>query len=166
LAGVGTGITASDLPEEFMTDIETTAKFQVKRLDRCAVLLHLERDALITEADALEILQRSFTLTGERQYVLFFDLRHVSRISSGARRVFTSARNILACALIGSRPMDRMLSVPYEQASYPSEYFTDPRTALEWLALMHDLLCAEPVEHSMSLTEDDDPFERRRVSSR
>ncbi|KNC18927.1 hypothetical protein AC792_09505 [Arthrobacter sp. RIT-PI-e] len=147
-----------------MTDPETATTFQLERLDRCAVLLRPGRDARITEADAVEILQRSFALTGRRQYVLHFDLRRVSRISAGARRTFASARDVLACALVGARPMDRMLAVPYEQAAYPSQYFTDPRAALEWLAMMHDVLCADPVEHTMSLTVDVDPFDRRRIS--
>lgn len=158
------GAPPSDPPKDPMTYFETAAPFQLQRLDRCAVLLRLGEDAVITEADAVEILQRSFAITGQRQYVLYLDLRRVSVISAGARRTLTSARNILACALVGARPMDHMLSVPYEQAPYPSEYFTDHEAALEWLALMHDLLCAEPVEHSMSLTRDADPFERRRIS--
>lgn len=57
--------------------------------------------------------------------------------------------------------MDRMLSAPYEDAVYPSEYFTDKGTAVQWLNLMHDLMCEDPVEHTMSLTVDLDPFGTR-----
>lgn len=147
-----------------MTSTETRPPFQLVRLERCAVLLRLGQDSDITEADALEILEQSFDLTGKRQYVLFFELNRVSSISSGARRILTSARDILACALVGAGPMDRVLSVPYEQAAYPSEYFTRHSAALEWLGFMHDLLCADPVEHAMSLTVDVDPFVRRRAT--
>lgn len=145
-----------------MTSTETPSPFQLVRLGRCAVFLRLGQDSDITEADAVEILEQSFDLTGKRQYVLLFELNRVSSISSAARRTLTSARNILACALVGAGPMDRMLSVPYEQAAYSSKYFTRHSAALEWLALMHDLLCADPVEHTMSLTVDVDPFGRRR----
>ena len=54
--------------------------------------------------------------------------------------------------------MDRMISAPYEHAAYPSEYFTDQDEALRWLRLMHDRLCQDPVEHTLSLTIDLDPF--------
>ncbi|WDF34668.1 hypothetical protein PTW37_07180 [Arthrobacter agilis] len=147
-----------------MTSSKPSRPFVLQRLERCAVLLRVDQGSVITEGDAVEILRQSFDLTGNRQYVLLFELGRVRSISPGARRVLTAARNILACALVGAEPMDRMLSAPYEQAAYPAEYFTERSTALEWLALMHDILCADPVEHTMSLTVDHDPFQRRRAS--
>ncbi|OUM42660.1 DUF7793 family protein [Arthrobacter sedimenti] len=150
-----------------MTSTETSSgisrPFHLTRLERCAVLLRLGQDSVITESDAIAILEQCFDLTGRRQYVLYVELDKVSSISSGARRVLMSARDVLACAMVGAEPMDRMLSVPYELADYPSEYFTERSTALEWLSLMHDVLCADPVEHAMSLTVDRDPFPRRRA---
>jgi hypothetical protein len=146
------------------TSTDIARPFRLTRLARCAVRLRLGQDSVITESDAVAILQQCFDLTGRRQYVLYFELDKVSSISFGARRVLTAARDILACALVGAEPMDRMLAVPYEQADYPSEYFTERSAALEWLALMHDILCADPVEHAMSLTVDRDPFARRRAS--
>lgn len=146
-----------------MTTTETPHPFHLARLDRCAVLLRLGPDTAITESHAIEILEQCFALTGRRQYVLYVELNRVSSISYGARRTLTSARDILACALVGEGPMDRVLSIPYEHAVYPSEYFTEHSAALEWLAMMHDVLCADPVEHTMSLTVDLDPFHRRHV---
>jgi hypothetical protein len=151
---------------ETSTDASTgiPRPFRLTRLARCAVRLRLGQDSVISESDAIAILQQCFDLTGRRQYVLYFELDKVSCISSGARRVLTTARDVLACAMVGAEPMDRMLAVPYEQADYPSEYFTERSAALEWLSLMHDILCADPVEHAMSLTVERDPFARRRAS--
>ena len=135
--------------------------FDVARIDRCAVSVRLRRPLSITEPDAVVILQRSFELTDHRKYVVLMDMAMISDVSPAARRVFCSARNILATAMLGHSPMDRMLSAPYAHAVYPSEYFTDQNTALQWLSLMHDLVCTEPVEHTMSLTIDLDPFRPR-----
>ncbi|MHA7145320.1 DUF7793 family protein [Arthrobacter sp. TmT3-37] len=135
--------------------------FRVTKIDRCAVSVCLQRPLSITEADAVAILQRSFEVTDHRKYVVLVDMALISDVSPAARRVFCSARNILAAAMLGHGPMDRMLSAPYEHAVYPSEYFTDQETAQQWLSLMHDLVCTDPVEHTMSLTIDLDPFRPR-----
>lgn len=135
--------------------------FIVERIDRCAVLVAPDSHVLVTAAHAVAILQRSFELTEHRQYVVLVDMGMVDDISPEARRAFMSARHILAAAMLGRKPMDRMLSAPYEDAVYPSEYFTDKGTAVQWLNLMHDLMCEDPVEHTMSLTVDLDPFGTR-----
>ncbi|MHA7188906.1 DUF7793 family protein [Arthrobacter sp. MDT2-16] len=135
--------------------------YRIVRLDRCAVFVSLARPMCITEEDALRILHESFELTQHRQYVVLVDVSMTIDVSPEARRVFSSARNILVAAMLGSTPMDRMLSAPYEHAVYPCEYFTDKDEALLWLRLMHDTLCQDPVEHTLSLTIDLDPFRTR-----
>lgn len=135
--------------------------YRIVRLDRCAVFVSMAQPMSITEQDALEILQKSFELTQHRQYALLMDMSMILNVSPEARRVFSSARNILVAAMVGRTPMDRMLSAPYEHATYPSEYFTDKDEALQWLRLMHDMLCQDPVEHTLSLTIDLDPFRTR-----
>lgn len=132
--------------------------YRIVRLDRCAVFVSLAQSMSITEQDALQILHQSFELTRHRHYVVLFDVSLIRSVSPGARRVFSSARNILAAAMLGSTPMDRVLSAPYEHAVYPCRYFTDTTEALLWLRLMHDELCQDPVEHTLSLTIDLDPF--------
>ncbi|BBE24503.1 hypothetical protein MN0502_33860 (plasmid) [Arthrobacter sp. MN05-02] len=139
--------------------------YRIVRLDRCAVFVSMAQPMTITEQDALEILQKSFELTQHRQYALLVDMSMTLNISPEARRVFSSARNILVAAMLGSTPMDRMLSAPYEHAIYPSEYFTDKDEALRWLRLMHDMLCQDPVEHTLSLTIDLDPFRNRQQTA-
>lgn len=138
-----------------------TDDYRIDRLERCAVSVSARRPVRITESDALQILETSFNATGHRPYVVLVDMAMVLDVSPDARRVLSSARNVLATAMLGHSPMDRMLSAPYEHAVYPCEYFTSELTALEWLCLMHDLLCGDPVEHTMSLTVDLDPFRRR-----
>jgi hypothetical protein len=135
--------------------------YRIIRIDRCAVFVSMARPMFITEQDALTILRESFELTQHRQYAVLVDVNMVSGTSPEARRVFSSARNILVAAMLGNTPMDRVLSAPYEHALYPSQYFTDKDEALRWLRDMHDRLCKDPVEHSLSLTIDLDPFRSR-----
>lgn len=136
-------------------------EFVVERVDRCAVLVSPVSHVAVTGEHALAILERSFELTGHRQYVVLVQMGLVDDVSPEARKTFMSARHVLAAAMLGSEPMDRMLSAPYENAMYPAEYFTDKHTAVQWLNLMHDLLCEDPVERTMSLTVNLDPFKIR-----
>lgn len=135
--------------------------YRIVRLDRCAVFVSMAQPTSITEQDALQILQKSFELTQHRQYALLMDMSMTVDVSPGARRIFSSARNILVAAMLGRTPMDRMLSAPYEHAVYPCEYFSNKDEALQWLRLMHDMLCQDPIEHTLSLTIDLDPFRAR-----
>ena len=135
--------------------------YRIDRLERCAISVAMRRPVHITGTDALRILQTSFDLTGHRPYVVLVDTALVLGITPEARRNLSSARNVLATAMLGHSPMDRVLSAPYEHAVYPCEYFTEHQSALDWLCLIHDLLCGDPVEHTMTLTVDLDPFRRR-----
>ncbi|MEG9250069.1 hypothetical protein V6S67_18420 [Arthrobacter sp. Soc17.1.1.1] len=139
--------------------------YRIVRLDRCAVFVSMARPMSITEQDALQILHNSFELTQHRQYAVLVDVGLVNDVTPAARRVFSSARNILVAAMLGSSSMDRVLAAPYEHAVYPSEYFTDKDEALLWLRLMHDRLCQDPVKHTLSLTIDLDPFRPRPQSA-
>ena len=135
--------------------------FIVERIDRCAVLVSPVSNVSVTEEHALAILERSFELTEHRQYVVLVDMGMVDDVSPEARRILMSARHVLAAAMLGREPMDRVLSAPYAGAAYPSEYFTDQEDAVKWLNLIHDMVCLDPVEHTMSLTVDLDPFKSR-----
>ncbi|RJT75094.1 hypothetical protein D6T63_18055 [Arthrobacter cheniae] len=132
--------------------------FLVERIDLCAVRVSPTRHVAVTEEHALAILERSFELTEHRPYVMLVDMGLVDDVSRTARRVLMSARHILAAAMLGRTPMDRMLSAPYEDAVYPAQYFNDKQTAGQWLSLIHDLVCEDPIEHTMSLTVDLEPL--------
>lgn len=136
-------------------------RFSVRKLDRCAVHVQPLVPVSMTEEDARAILHASFAATGHRQYVMLMEMESVDSMSAGARTALLSARNVLAAAMLGAGPMDRMLSAPFEGARYPAEYFVSLQDAARWLMLMHDLLCADPVDHELSLTTDLDPFRRR-----
>lgn len=141
--------------------VSCTGEYRIVRLDRCAVFVVWAQPAIVNEQHALEILQDCFELTQHRQYVVLVDLTMVREVSPEARRIFCSARNILVAGMLGNGPMDRVLAAPYEDAIYPSEYFTDESEALLWLRLLHDSLCRDPVEHTLTLTIDLDPFRSR-----
>lgn len=140
-------------------------KYEISRFDRCAVALRAHEPVSITEADALMILRQGFELTDYRPYVMLVDMNNVVEILPEARRVLTAARHVLAAAMLGSTPVDRMMAAGYSHAPYPAEYFQDKSTAAQWLALMHDMVCADPIPHTMSLTVDLDPFARPRYQT-
>jgi hypothetical protein len=140
-------------------------QYEISRLERCAVVVRAREPVSVTEADALLILRRGFEVTDHRPYVVFVDMNDVVGILPEARRVFIAARHVLAAAMLGSTPVDRIMAAAYARASYPVEYFEDRTAAADWLALMHDLVCADPVPHTMSLTVDRDPFERPRYQA-
>ncbi|MFJ6002293.1 hypothetical protein [Arthrobacter sp. NPDC092385] len=141
--------------------ITVVPEFSIRRIDRCAVAVSPLANVSVTADHALAILEQSFELTEHRQYVVLVDVRMVDDVSPEARRIFMAARHVLAAAMLGRGPMDRMLSAPYEGAVYPSEFFTDQGAAMKWLNLIHDLVCEDPIEHTMSLTVDLDPFATR-----
>lgn len=141
--------------------VSSFENYRIVRLDRCGVFVAMTRPTSVSEQHALGILHDSFELTQHRQYVVLVDMNMVSEVSPEARRALSSARNILVAAMLGSSPMDRFLAAPYEDALYPCEYFTDKTEALQWLRLLHDKLCQDPVEHTLSLTTDLDPFRAR-----
>lgn len=137
-------------------------RFDVVRFERCAVSVRARTNVVISEVDALMILRRCFELTDNRQYVVLLTVANIMGVSAGARRVLSSSRNVLAAALFGQGAMDEVLAAPYLRAVYPGEYFTEEASALRWLAMMHDLVCADPVPHALSLTVDLDPFRPRK----
>ncbi|TYC97919.1 hypothetical protein FQ377_11940 [Arthrobacter echini] len=98
--------------------------------------LHLDREA------AQRMLQGSFDVAHGLRYVVVVDMAGLLGISAEARRVMSSARNILAAAMFGDSPMDRVLAAAYARAPYPCEYFPDRQQALGWL-LGHDPHCED-----------------------
>lgn len=137
-------------------------RFDVVRFERCAVSVRARTHVSISKLDALMILRRSFELTDNRQYVVLLVLDNIRDIAADARYVLSSSRNVLAAAMLGQAPMDEVLAAPYLHAVYPGEYFTEETVALQWLAVIHDLVCADPVPHALSLTVDLDPFRPRK----
>ncbi|WP_104181510.1 hypothetical protein [Arthrobacter sp. B0490] len=137
-------------------------RFEIVRFERCAVSVRAKKNVSVSEVDALMILRRSFEVTDHRQYVVLLVVDNITDITSGARHVLSSSRNVLAAAMLGRGAMDEVLAGPYLHAVYPGEYFTEEAAAMQWLAVMHDLVCADPVPHAMSLTVDLDPFRPRK----
>ncbi|RJT74872.1 hypothetical protein D6T63_18295 [Arthrobacter cheniae] len=144
--------------DRVVPDFDLEPDFIVERIDLCVIRVSPTRHVAVTEEHALAILERSFQLTGHRPYVMLIDMGLVNDVSPTARRVLMSARHIRAAAMLGRTPMDRMLAAPYEDAVYPAKYFTDKQTAGQWLKLIHDLVCEDPIEHTISLTVDLEPL--------
>jgi hypothetical protein len=99
--------------------------FDLVRFERCAVSVRARCRTSVPEEDALMILERSFKLTGHRQYVVLVAVDDIMAVSSAARHALSSSRNVLAAAMLGQSTMDQMLAAPYLHAVFPGEYFTD-----------------------------------------
>jgi hypothetical protein len=87
----------------------------------------------VHEAYARDILERSLKLVGDVPYAILVDMRQIISISAGAREAFSSETEVLAAAMLGDTPVDRVISASIEQSVHPVEFFTNEQEALRWL---------------------------------
>lgn len=84
--------------------------------------------------DADDVLERSLLVVDRVPYAILVDMRNIRSLDAGARASFAADRNVLAAAMLGSTPMDRVLAASAEQALHPARYFTVEALALSWLS--------------------------------
>lgn len=84
--------------------------------------------------DARDVLTRSLELVDHVPYAILIDMRGITSLSIGARRAFAADTTVLAAAMLGSTPVDRVLSASAEHAVHPTRFFTEEADALAWLA--------------------------------
>lgn len=116
--------------------------YRIELMEPRAVSVALRRPLHLDRGGAERMLRGSFEAAHGLRYVVVVDMAGLLGISAEARRVMSSAPNILAAAMYGDSPVDRVLAAPYARAIYPCEYFPDRPQALEWL-LGHDPSCEE-----------------------
>lgn len=99
--------------------------------------LEWEPSAQVEADDARSVLETSTFLAGGKPYVLLVDLTMLNSISTEARDVFNACSDVLAAAMVGQRPMDRVLAAPSGNAGHPTGFFTSEADALGWLGKMN-----------------------------
>ena len=87
----------------------------------------------VQTCDAVRVVERVSSLVTGTPYALLIDLRQIASISLKAHHVFARDPLVLAAGMLGSGPMDRMLSAGSEQASHPAQYFVSELEAVRWL---------------------------------
>jgi hypothetical protein len=87
----------------------------------------------VLPADAKAILETSSALVGGSSYAILVDMPSILRMSSAARALFGAEDKVLAAAMLGVTPMDRVLAASMTQAVHDVQFFVDEGTALRWL---------------------------------
>lgn len=87
----------------------------------------------VRAGDAADVLERAADLVAGAPYAILMDLREIVSISLEAHHLLAQDPLVLAAGMLGSGPMDRMLSAGSEQASHPARYFLSELEAIRWL---------------------------------
>ncbi|WP_247828655.1 STAS/SEC14 domain-containing protein [Arthrobacter antioxidans] len=87
----------------------------------------------VQEADARDVLKQSLELVGHVPYAILVDMRHITIINAGARAAYGSERMVLAAAMLGVTPVDRVIAASVQQSVHDVRFFTDEQAALDWL---------------------------------
>jgi hypothetical protein len=87
----------------------------------------------VLPADAQDILERSLLLVGGSPYAILVDMPPILSTSAGARELFGAEDMVLAAAMLGSTPMDRVHAASMTQSVHQVQFFDDENIALKWL---------------------------------
>ncbi|MHA7282375.1 DUF7793 family protein [Arthrobacter sp. TMS2-4] len=87
----------------------------------------------VQEADARDVLAQSLELVGHVPYAVLVDMRHILTITAGARAAYGSEFRVLAAAMLGATPVDRVIAASVQQSVHEVRFFTDEEAALTWL---------------------------------
>ena len=87
----------------------------------------------VQESDARDVLEQSLILVDHVPYAILVDMRQIMILSAGAREIYGSEDMVLAAAMLGQTPMDRVIAASLQQSVHTVEFFTDEQEALTWL---------------------------------
>ncbi len=90
-------------------------------------------DTEVQAADARDVLTQSLELVGHVPYTVLVDMRHITIINAGARAAYGSETMVLAAAMLGATPVDRVIAASVQQSVHAVRFFTDEAAALAWL---------------------------------
>lgn len=88
----------------------------------------------IQEADARDVLEQSLILVERAPYAILVDVRQIAHISVRAREAYGSEKMVLAAAMLGETPVDRVLAASVQQSVHKVQFFTEESEALAWLS--------------------------------
>lgn len=90
----------------------------------------------ITEPMALEASDEISRLAKDRKAALLLVLTGIDSLTRGAREVFGASRSMVAVAVLGATPVDRVIAnflIGGEVQPCPTRYFSDEEDAVAWL---------------------------------
>lgn len=88
----------------------------------------------VQEADAKDVLIRSLELVNQVPYAILVDMRQIAIINAGAREAYGSEDMVLAAAMLGETPVDRVIAASVQQSVHKVQFFIDEQEALSWLS--------------------------------
>lgn len=101
-------------------------------------LLHLRwaHGDVVTERDAVALMQRAKELSGGRALPLLVEITGVEWIDQGALKAFAGIWPLTRAAVVGTSPVDQTLASFYtgrHKPVHPTRYFTSMDDAMAWL---------------------------------
>ncbi|WP_146069678.1 STAS/SEC14 domain-containing protein [Arthrobacter sp. B0490] len=87
----------------------------------------------VQEADARDVLEKSLLLVHHVPYAILVDMREIRIITVGARAAYGSEEMVLAAAMLGHTPVDRVIAASVQHSVHKVQFFTDESAALDWL---------------------------------
>ncbi|MBG6218855.1 hypothetical protein IWX75_003342 [Arthrobacter sp. CAN_A6] len=82
--------------------------------------LGCEPSVVISEADALSVLDISADMANEKSYTVLVDMTTIVNLNPAARAAFNADQRVRAAALFGEGPMDRVLAAGAHNAVHPT----------------------------------------------
>ncbi|MBT2566290.1 hypothetical protein J7I84_07220 [Arthrobacter sp. ISL-85] len=117
-----------------MTEIPAAdGKASITLLRPALIRLTWLPDTEVLPADAKDVLEKSLALVDHVPYAILVDMSTILTMSLHARVLFGAEEMVLAAAMLGDTPMDRVLAASVRQSVHPVQFFTDESTALNWL---------------------------------
>jgi len=101
-------------------------------------LLHLKwgHGDVVTERDAVALMERARELSGGRALPLLVEITGVEWIDQGALKAFAGTWPLTRAAVVGTSPVDQTLASFYtgrHKPVHPTRYFTSMDEAMAWL---------------------------------
>jgi hypothetical protein len=105
-------------------------------MDHQIIRIVLPRDEHLDEESALLLASKLAKPGDGAPVAVLMDVTDVASVSRAARAVFSKATSVVAWALLGQTPVDRILAhfiLGADFKSGPASYFTSEAEALTWL---------------------------------
>jgi len=101
-------------------------------------LLHLKWGPgdVVTERDAVALMERARELSGGRVLPLLVEMTGLEWIDQGALKAFAGTWPVARAAVVGTSPVDQTLASFYtgrHKPVHPTRYFTSMDEAMAWL---------------------------------
>lgn len=107
---------------------------RLTRLDDGMIRLTWQPGTIVEVEDARNVLESSFLFVDSVPYAILIDLGGIFSISTAASYAFADDHRVLAAAMLGDTPMDRVLAAQSSRAIHSTRLFSSEPDAIAWLA--------------------------------